>query len=138
MTEGGPFYRFLLNDVELVDMPRAAFDQKHGISKYAQGYSFLRDNAENPTGVVFWWCRSNLEQHVKKDVHERQTWAITRKPIDPRSYRNGMTVYVGETLWDTGQHIEDPKYRIKGKLKEIIRIDGTKVTKLFPIQQPTE
>jgi hypothetical protein len=49
-----------------------------------------------------------------------------------------MTVYVGETLWDTGQHIEDPKYRIKGKLKEIIRIDGTKVTKLFPIQQPTE
>jgi hypothetical protein len=65
MTEGGPFYRFLLNDVELVDMPRAAFDQKHGISKYAQGYSFLRDNAENPTGVVFWWCRSNLEQHVK-------------------------------------------------------------------------
>jgi hypothetical protein len=66
---------------------------------------------------------------------DKKTWAETARPVDPTSYIIDMDVYIGETLWDgdTGEKVDDPKYRIKGKLKEIYRIDGGKETKIFPL-----
>lgn len=135
-TEVGTFYRFLVTDVEIIDIPRSKFDEEHNISKHAQGYTFIRDANGAPTGVVFWWYRNRLERHIKKDITvDKKTWAETARPVDPTSYNIDMDVYIGETLWDgdTGEKVNDPKYRIKGKLKEIYRIDGGKETKIFPL-----
>ena len=136
-VEIGTFYQFLLDNVELIDIPRLKFDKKHGISKHAQGYTFIRDESGEPTSVLFWWYRSHMEKHIKEDITEDQkTWAGTGRPVDPSSYKIDMDVYLGETLWDgnTGKKIDEPKYRIKGKLKEIYRVDGEKKTKIFPIK----
>jgi len=135
-TEVGTFYDFLLDNVELIDISRSSFDQEHSISKHTQGYTFVRDTTGTPTGVVFWWYRSRLERHIKEDIHQNQTSAGTKRPVDPDSYRIGMDVYVGETLWDgdTGQRVEDPKYKIRGKLTEIYRVDGAKKTRIFPVE----
>jgi hypothetical protein len=134
-TEVGTFYRFLLDDVEIIDIPRSKFDEEHNISKHTQGYTFIRDANGEPTGVVFWWYRNRMERHIKEDVTaDKKTWAGTARPVDPTSYKIDMDVYIGETIWDgdTGEKVDDPKYRIKGKLKEIYRIDGEKKTKIFP------
>ena len=135
-TEVGTWYDFLLTNSELINTPRPKFDSEHNISKQAQGYTFIRDQSGEPTGVVFWWYRSRMERHIKEELRDGQTRAGTRRPVDPDSYRVGMDVYIGETLWDrdTGQRVEDAKYRIHGKLKEIYRVDGQKRTKIFPTE----
>jgi hypothetical protein len=135
-TEAGTFYQFLLDDVEIIDISRSKFDEEHGISKHAQGYTFVRDVNGEPVGVVFWWYRNRVERHIKEDVTiDKKTWAGTARPVDPSSYKIDMDVYIGETIWDgdTGEKVDDPKYRIKGKLKEIYRVDGEKKTKIFPL-----
>nr|MDO8097738.1 hypothetical protein [Candidatus Njordarchaeota archaeon] len=134
-TEIGTFYQFNLKDVKVIDIPRIKFDEEHRITRHAQGYTFIRDKDGEPTGVLFWWYRNRVERHIKEDITEDgQSWAGTARPIDPSSYKLDMDVYVGETMYDrdTGQKVDDPKYRIRGKLKEIQRIDGGKKTKIFP------
>jgi len=134
--EVGTYYEFLIGDVEIVDISRLEFDEERGISKHAQGYVFIRDISGKPTGIVFWWYRSRLDKHIKREIRNGITQADTGRPVDPSSYEVGMDVYIGETFWDrdANKRVEDPKYRIKGKLEEIYRIDGNKRTRIFPIE----
>jgi len=133
----GTYYYFLIENVELINIPRSQFDEENNISKHAQGYTFVRDKTGKSTGVIFWWYKSRAERHIKEEVTEdKKSWAATRRPVDPESYEIGMDVYMGETFWDgdTGRKIDDPRYIIKGQLKEIYRVDGDKKTRIFPIE----
>ena len=137
-TEVGTVYRFLLDDVEIINKPRSEFDKEHGVSKYVQGYTFIRDANGEPNGVLFWAYRNRLERLIKEDITTDQTtWAGTARPVDPSSYKIDMDVYIGETMWDkdVGEKTDDPRYRIKGKLKEIYRVDGDKKKRIFPVSE---
>lgn len=140
-TEVGTFYRFLIDKVKIVNIPRSEFDRKHSISKHAQGYTFIRDEKNEPTGIVFWWFKNRLEKHIKEDItQDKKTWAGTARPVDPSSFKLGMDVYIGETFWDKDTHkkTDNPKYRIHGKLEEIYLVSGGKETKIFPLESASK
>ena len=135
-AEVGTYYEFLLDNAEIINMPRLKFDEEHSVNKYTRGYTFIRDANGEPNGVLFWWYRSHVEKHIKENITpDKKTWAGTARPVDPESYKVDMDVFIGETILDRdlGQRNDDPKYRIKGKLQEIYRVDGDKKTKIFPI-----
>ncbi|PTD94277.1 hypothetical protein C9439_02995 [archaeon SCG-AAA382B04] len=133
-TDVGTSYKFKISDVEEIGISREEFDEKHDISKYVQGFTFVRDEEGEPEKIVFQWYPNRVERHIEEKVEEGETLVGTSQPVNPSSYKEGMEVILGETTQDkdTGERKENPKYRLKGKLKEIYKISGDTKTKIFP------
>jgi len=121
------WYKLVLEDLEFMQQSRSTFDKQHNISKYSQGFVY----SKTTDAIIILWYKSNIDRHFEK---EKKTYAATGRPLNVNKLKQGMSVYVVELQYDrnTGRRINDPKVRVHGKLKEVIKVDGDVETKVFP------
>jgi len=117
---------------DFLDDPK--IDKKHFLKKHkistVQAFAYTRDKSGKIDGIVLQGYKNRIERALKKGI---KNWD-TAKPIRTNNLRKGMWIHIGETDYDpdTGEHVKNPKIRVRGRLKKVYRIVGKKKEKIFP------
>ncbi len=123
-------YDFIFEFIEDPKWDKQQFFDEYGI-KFVQAYVYTKREGKI-TGIVFQGYKSRIENALEKGT--ASSWDTT-KSVGIENLFVGMDVYVTETNYDgdTNKRTDDPKVRIRGKLKEVNKMkSGRKVEKLFP------
>lgn len=129
--EPGTWYKLYLEDVQPVNEGRTTFDPKHNVSKFAQGFVYSKNRKNEIDGVVVLWYKSNIDEYF---IKAQRDYVSTGRSFNINKLSVGMEVFLVELQYDreVNRRIEDPKARIRGKLRSVMKVDGDTETKIFP------
>jgi hypothetical protein len=102
------------------------------VSKFAQGFVYSKNRKNEIDGVIVLWYKSNIDEYF---IKTQRDYVSTGRSFNTSKLFVGMEVFLVELQYDreVNRRIEDPKARIRGKLKSVMKVDGDNETKIFPL-----
>jgi hypothetical protein len=131
--ENETWYQFYFDDVEELNIDKETFFKEKNIGLF-QAFVYTKDKEGKIDGIVFQGYRSRLDRDLRGRKNENEFRWGTRRPVKLDNLRVGMWVYVVETDYDrdAGERIVNPELRVRGKLREVFKVKGKEMEKIFP------